>query len=189
MAEQREALLLCGRPGSGKTTLGDAVAEQLGNETTHVSMGNAIRRHIATVKPARNGRKPLLDPTVYMGNLLATARSKLLIIDGYPRTAEQLAFYNRLTNDIGIITTAVCVLEIPDELAIERINARAKRSRNEPSPQKRLQKFHAEEQPVVDAMAALYGAVFLDASVELDSLKSSVLEVVSDHNAPEINIT
>ena len=93
MSANKEALIFNGKPGAGKTTVGRAVASHLGDVASHVSLGDVIRGHNAAAVPNKKGRKPRIDPIRFMKELLSADESKLLIIDGFPRTKEQLAFY------------------------------------------------------------------------------------------------
>ena len=134
--ERFNAVLLLGAPGSGKGTLGKAIASSAG--CIHISSGD-IFRGLSPDSPAGElfhayaGKGALVpdEATVaiwhqYIQGLIATNRyfpqEQLLILDGIPRTYAQTVLLDPYVN-----MRAILVLEMSNKHALfERLKKRAK---------------------------------------------------------------
>ncbi|MBR9703155.1 nucleoside monophosphate kinase [Candidatus Woesearchaeota archaeon] len=118
-------VVIIGPQASGKGTQAKVLAKKLG--ISHVSSGDLFRAEIASGSQLGQQIKEIIDE----GNLVpkelndAIIRQALeahpngILLDGYPRTPEQAEFL-----DSQITVDLVLVLEVPDEICIERIGGR-----------------------------------------------------------------
>lgn len=122
-------IVMLGKPGSGKGTVGKMLSETL--NITHISSGELFRSYIK--KAGEIGKK--IDSYVSKGNLvpddlaIELVEKRLLepdcregvILDGFPRTVAQAQELNKfLTSQNSKIDIAV-ELELSDQDIIERI--------------------------------------------------------------------
>ncbi len=76
------------------------------------------------------------------------------ILDGFPRTTRQAEALDEMFSDIGRSFSVVFALQIPDEVAIERLTRRAKlEGREDDTPEAihtRLASYHRETEPLIE---------------------------------------
>ncbi|XP_025408349.1 adenylate kinase isoenzyme 1 [Sipha flava] len=179
---------ILGGPGSGKGTLCDKIVTKYG--FTHISTGDLLRDEVNTgsergqelVKIMKEGA---LVPTSVVMELLnekiksKVATSKGFLIDGYPREKKQGEEFEIAIKPVDM----VLYLESKDETMVQRLLKRAETSGrsddNLETIQKRLQTFHANNDPIIEAYKSKVviisaeqsaEAVFAEAEKQLDAL-------------------
>ncbi len=110
-------ILLIGAGGSGKGTIASELVKKYG--LNHISMGDVLRRsknhHITnTIK------KGLLVPDSIAFDELELHLQTLNILDGFPRTTDQL--HAMLKRKWSILT--VLTIELPDDVILDRLQHR-----------------------------------------------------------------
>ena len=122
-----------GPPGVGKGTQAERMHQLLG--VPHVSTGNILRAAIrengsALGEQARkfveSGR---LVPDELMGDLIATRleerdAAKGFILDGFPRTVEQVSILESVLSRLGLKLDKVLMLKVPDSEIVRRLSGR-----------------------------------------------------------------
>lgn len=122
-------IVMLGKPGSGKGTVGRMLSEQLG--IVHISSGELFRSYIK--KAGVIGEK--IDSYVSKGNLvpddlaIELVEKRLLeldskegaILDGYPRTVAQAEELNKFLKKQGCKIDIAVELELSDQDIIDRI--------------------------------------------------------------------
>ncbi|AIF69250.1 adenylate kinase [Palaeococcus pacificus DY20341] len=123
-------VLIFGPPGSGKTTHSKTIIERYG--LFYISSGDLIRAEIT--KRTELGKEmekflkkgDLIPDTII--NVLVLSKLRRVrnnfIIDGYPRSAEQVLALENYLYDHGIKLELALDIFIPKELSIERISGR-----------------------------------------------------------------
>jgi adenylate kinase len=165
-------ILLLGPQGSGKGTQAKRLSEEY--DLAHISTGDMLRAAIA--EGSELGKK--VQSIVESGQLVPDdliveiMRERLsqddtregFILDGFPRTMAQAEALDSMLREIGRPLDVVFELQVPDELAVERMEKRAsEESRADDTPEamrKRLELYHAETEPLVEhyrARASLVG--------------------------------
>ncbi len=126
-------LIFLGAPGAGKGTQASRIADRLGLE--HISTGDMIRAEIHSESVI--GKE--LEETVNGGGfpsddlVLSMLKSRLeslgkeesgVLLDGVPRTLYQAKALEAIFDPIGIPLLSVCLLEISDKEAVQRLAGR-----------------------------------------------------------------
>lgn len=127
--------LIIGAPGSGKTTDASIIAKN-DARITHYSTGDLLREEVAS--GSELGK--LIDSFISKGNLvplevvvntivsaLKKAPTQSVIIDGYPRSVEQMVEFDKvLQKDKDIALQAVIEVQVSEQVAKERVLGRAR---------------------------------------------------------------
>ncbi|KAE9544028.1 hypothetical protein AGLY_001717 [Aphis glycines] len=179
---------ILGGPGSGKGTLCDKIVAKYG--FTHISTGDLLRDEVNTgsergqelVKIMKEGA--LVPTSIVMELLNEKIKSKVetskgFLIDGYPREKKQGEEFEAAIKPVDM----VLYLESKDETMVQRLLKRAETSGrsddNLETIQKRLQTFHDNNDPIIEAYKSKVviisaeqsaEAVFAEAEKKLDTL-------------------
>lgn len=130
-----ELFLIIGAPGSGKTTDASIIARD-DERITHYSTGDLLREEVAS--GSELGK--LIDSFISKGNLvplevvvntivsaLKKSPTQSVIIDGYPRSVEQMLEFDKvLQNSADIALRTVIEVQVSEEVAKERVLGRAR---------------------------------------------------------------
>ena len=161
----KKLFLIIGAPGSGKTTDAELIAKNNQN-ITHYSTGDMLRAEVAT--GSETGKK--LDSFISKGlivpiemaittivNAIKNAPTDVIIIDGYPRSLEQMeALEKYLQDEKELELVSVIEVAVSEETARTRVLGRARgeddksevfdnRMRVYTEPLEAIQKFYSEK--------------------------------------------
>ncbi|MBI1904154.1 MAG: adenylate kinase [Planctomycetia bacterium] len=125
-------LLFIGPPGAGKGTQAERICRRY--EIVHISTGDMFREAIAAGTPLGREadeyirRGDLVPDDVVTGMVMQRLAQDDCaagwLLDGYPRTPAQAASLDRALADSGQTIDKVLLLEVPDEVLVERITGR-----------------------------------------------------------------
>ncbi len=131
----KKLFLIIGAPGSGKTTDAELIAEH-NSEITHYSTGDMLRAEVATKSElgleidkyiSRGLIVPIKVAIKTITNAIKNAPTNIIIIDGYPRSMEQLnALDEYLNSDSSLELCSVIEVEVSEETARDRVLGRAR---------------------------------------------------------------
>jgi adenylate kinase len=130
----KKLFLIIGAPGSGKTTDASIIAQNNDN-IVHYSTGDMLREEVASGSDL--GKE--IDSYISKGNLvplqivlntivsaIKSAPKDVVIIDGFPRSVEQMVEFDKLLeNEDSIELVSVIEARVSQEVAKERILGRA----------------------------------------------------------------
>lgn len=124
--------IFLGAPGVGKGTVAVIIAKKF--NLAHVSTGNLFRQEIASASELGLKIKSLVESGSYVEDAITNevvkkalsklqAEGKSFILDGYPRTLNQVQFLESLEEQ-GIFIKQAIALEAPEQVILERLTGR-----------------------------------------------------------------
>jgi adenylate kinase len=154
-------VLLLGVQGSGKGTQAKRIASGYG--LAHIATGDMLRAAMADGTPLGQRVKPIYDAGELVPDdlMIELIRERLeapdtepgFILDGFPRTMPQAEALDTMLSEIERPLSVVFELQVPDEVAIERLRLRAEEEgRADDTPEaiaKRIGLYHRETEPLV----------------------------------------
>jgi adenylate kinase len=154
-------VLLLGVQGSGKGTQAKRIASDYG--LAHIATGDMLRAAMSADTPLGRRVRPIYDagelvPDDLMIDLIrerlqAPDTESGFILDGFPRTMPQADALDSMLAEIDRPLSVVFELQVPDEIAIERLHKRAlEEGRPDDTPEaiaKRIELYHRETKPLV----------------------------------------
>jgi len=179
----KKLFLIIGAPGSGKTTDAEIIAKNNPN-ISHYSTGDMLRAEVAS--GSERGRE--IEKYISQGlivpieivietiiNAIKNAPTEVVIIDGYPRSIEQMTKLDEyLTTHDDIELVSVIEVRVSEETARERVLGRARGEDDKEEVFKRRMQIYTEP---LDAIRSFYEAKNL---LHVISGEGSVEEVVAE---------
>ncbi|MEN8304317.1 MAG: adenylate kinase [Campylobacterota bacterium] len=129
----KKLFLIIGAPGSGKTTDAELIAKE-NSEITHYSTGDMLRAEVASgselgLEIDNYISKGLIVPIKIaietITNAIKSAPTDIVILDGYPRSMEQLNALEEYLNDT-LELVSVIEVNVSEETARDRVLGRAR---------------------------------------------------------------
>ena len=131
----KKLFLIIGAPGSGKTTDASIIAEKHSMNIVHYSTGDMLREEVASGSELGQTiesyiSKGSLVPLEIIVNTIVSAIKNApvdtILIDGYPRSVEQMTAFDALVaKEDDIELASVIEVRVSEEVAKERILGRA----------------------------------------------------------------
>jgi len=155
-------LIIIGPPGAGKGTQAARLAEAYGIPA--ISTGDIFRFNVRNETELGLRVQAYLDRGEYVPDSLTNAivRDRLgdadasggFLLDGYPRTTDQVAELDRILADSGTALDAVVRLEADTDEVVQRLLARAlEQDRSDDTEEvirRRLEVYEEQTAPLVD---------------------------------------
>ena len=154
-------VLLLGVQGSGKGTQARRIASDYG--LAHIATGDILRAAMADGTPLGQRVKPIYDAGELVPDdlMIELIRERLqsadtgngFILDGFPRTMAQADALDEMLSEIDRPLSVVFELQVPLDVAIERLSKRAvEEGRRDDTPDaiaKRIELYNQETAPLV----------------------------------------
>jgi adenylate kinase len=154
-------VLLLGVQGSGKGTQAKRIASEYG--TAYIGTGEMLRDAIAAGTELGRRVAPIYErgelvPDDVMIDLIQARLSDPdaadgFVLDGFPRTAAQADALDVMLAEIGRPLDIVFELQVPDDVALERLRQRAEEEgRSDDTPeaiQRRIARYYQETEPLI----------------------------------------
>lgn len=129
-------LLIMGPPGAGKGTQAVALADRIGG--AHISTGDIFRANVRDQTELGRRAQQYMDAGEYVPDEVTNAmvRDRLaqddareaFILDGYPRTVDQVSTLDGILDELGTKLDGVIELVVDPEELIQRLLKRAETS-------------------------------------------------------------
>lgn len=180
-------VLLMGPPGSGKGTQGQLISQRLG--VPHVSTGDLFRAHLDKGSPLGITAGMFMDSGSYVPDRITNAmvRERLdqpdaqagFLLDGYPRTLEQVAVLDGVLADLGLALDRVVELEVDSEEVVARLLKRAQEQGRaddtEDVIRNRMAVYHEQTEPLTKVYAERGLLARVDAMGSVEEVRDRVL--------------
>jgi adenylate kinase len=182
-------LILMGPPGAGKGTQAKVLAERLGVPT--ISTGDIFRANVASGTELGREAQRYIDAGEYVPDELTNdmVRERLaaddtragFLLDGYPRTLDQVAVLDELLAGQHRQLDAVVELEVePDEL-VQRLLRRAKLEHRSDDTEevirRRLQAYAEQTLPLIEVYGERGLVIPVDGAGEVDEVSQRILQL------------
>jgi adenylate kinase len=155
-------VLLLGPQGAGKGTQAKRIAAEY--DIPHVASGEILRAEMQAGTALGRRVKDVYDRGDLVSDelMIELIRTRLgqtdtdggFILDGFPRTTVQAEELDQMFNDIGRNFSVVFALQIPDEIAFERLRKRAeiegRADDTDEAIRRRLDNYHRETEPLIE---------------------------------------
>jgi adenylate kinase len=180
-------VVLMGPPGVGKGTQAEQMQSLLG--VPHVSTGNILRAAIQQEGSAlgqevrkfvESGR---LVPDGLMGDLIAERLGRMdaeagFILDGFPRTVEQVSILDGVLGRLGLELDKVLMLKVPETEIVRRLSGRR-------TCPKCGSVFHLESRPpVVYGVCDACGSALVQRPDDTERVIRERMKVYADQTLP-----
>jgi adenylate kinase len=155
-------ILLLGPQGAGKGTQAKRIAAEYG--VPHVASGEILRSEMAAGTELGLRVKDVYDRGDLVSDdlMIELIRTRLeqadtengFILDGFPRTTVQAEALDEMFGEIGRNFSVVFALQIPDDVAFERLRLRAqlegRADDTDEAIRRRLENYHRETEPLIE---------------------------------------
>lgn len=184
-------LLIVGPPGAGKGTQAARIAERFGIPT--ISTGDIFRQNIAEQTELGVQVKAIVDIGDYvpdsLTNALVTDRLQQadahggFLLDGYPRTTDQVAYLTELLASHGHSLDAVIRLVADQDEVVRRLRQRAveqgRADDTEEAIRHRQDVYQRETAPLLDLFGAQGLLVEVDGLGPIDEVTARIFEALA----------
>jgi adenylate kinase len=155
-------VLLLGPQGAGKGTQAKRISAEYG--IPHIASGEILRAEMAAGTELGRRVKGVYDRGDLVSDdlVIELIRTRLeqpdtgagFILDGFPRTTVQAEALDEMLRELGRSFSVVFVLQIPDEVAFERLRRRAevegRADDTDDAIRRRLENYHRETAPLIE---------------------------------------
>jgi adenylate kinase len=181
--KQGEILVLLGPPGSGKGTLSKKLVDEYGFQ--HISTGDLIRKSDdEELKKTIAGGNMISDSDIrkmVVKELNTLDLEKGIIFDGYPRNIKQAKALNRMLGKRGVGLNHAVFLDLPEDIAKERLVKRAEEEGREDdasmdSIDKRFSEYTEKTIPLIDSFRKSRKLITIDAEKGRTGVLEQVVE-------------
>lgn len=183
-------LLIVGPPGAGKGTQAARIAERFGIPT--ISTGDIFRQNIADQTELGVQVKAIVDSGDYvpdsLTNALVTDRLEQadahggFLLDGYPRTTDQVEYLTELLASHGHRLDAVIRLVADQDEVVRRLRQRAveqgRADDTEEAIRHRQEVYQRETAPLLDLFGAQGLLVEVDGLGPIDEVTARIFEAL-----------
>lgn len=186
-------LIIMGPQGSGKGTQAARLAERIG--VPAISTGDIFRANVKGGTELGQRAKAIMDAGELVPDEITNAmvRDRLaeadaaggFILDGYPRTADQVVALDAVLKEADAVLDAVVELTAPREELLARLRSRAeiegRDDDTEDAIRRRLEVYAEQTAPLTSAYATRGLLVTANGIGEVPEVTERVLEALATH--------
>jgi adenylate kinase len=184
-------LLLIGPPGAGKGTQAALLSEHF--SVPAISTGDIFRYNVKNQTPLGVEAKGYMDRGEYVPDSLTNAlvRDRLshddaqkgFLLDGYPRTIDQVHERDSILADSGRKLDVVVQLTADNEELVRRLAKRAEiEGRADDTPEvirRRLEVYDSQTAPLIDVYASRGLVAMIDGLGEINDVTERIVEALN----------
>jgi len=155
-------VLLLGPQGAGKGTQAKRISQEYG--IPHIASGEILRAEMAAETELGRRVKDVYERGDLVSDdlMIELIRTRLeqpdtesgFVLDGFPRTTVQAEALDAMLGELGRSFSVVFVLQIPDEVAFERLRRRSglegREDDTDDAISRRLENYHRETEPLIE---------------------------------------
>lgn len=181
-------LLIIGAPGAGKGTQAEFIAAAFGIPA--ISTGDIFRHNVKNETELGKQAKAFMDRGEYVPDSLTNdlVRDRLthddaktgFLLDGYPRTADQVAELDNILADAGTKLDAVIQLTADTDEVVRRLLGRAieqgRADDTEDVIRRRLEVYDEQTAPLISVYAQRGLVLMIDGLGQVDEVTARILE-------------
>ncbi|KQX74816.1 MULTISPECIES: adenylate kinase [unclassified Aeromicrobium] len=179
-------LLIMGPPGAGKGTQAVGLAERIGG--AHISTGDIFRANVRDQTELGQTAQRFMDAGEYVPDEVTNAMVKdrlaqsdateAFILDGYPRTVDQVSTLDGILAELGAPLDGVIELVVDPEELIQRLLKRAETSGRvddtEDVVRHRQEVYTAETAPLLEVYGSRGLLIKVDGVGEVDEVSRRI---------------
>jgi adenylate kinase len=177
-------LLFIGPPGAGKGTQAGKVAARLGipHVSTgemfrdHVSRGTDLGRQVDAIMAAGDYVPDEVTVEMLSQRIAEDDATNGFILDGFPRTAAQVASLDRLLGERGL--DRVVVLDVDEAALTDRLMSRGRADDTEETIHNRFQVYLDQTEPLIDIYDERGLSVAVDGTGDVEEITERILSVL-----------
>ncbi len=180
-------LLIMGPPGAGKGTQAVNIAKEF--KITHISTGDIFRENLKKETPLGKEAKSYMDQGLYVPDEVTNriVEDRLtwpdtvngFLLDGYPRTLDQVKFLNQLLAKKNQKLDKVIELVVDTKVVIDRLVKRAKEQNRiddtEEVIAKRLDVYKNETSPLLEEFEKRGIVVKIDGMESVSKVSENII--------------
>lgn len=183
-------LLLIGPPGAGKGTQAAQLAQHF--EIPAISTGDIFRENVRNQTPLGVEAQAYMDRGEYVPDTLTNAlvRDRLnkedaqrgFLLDGYPRTIDQVSELDYILLESGKKLDVVVQLTADGDELLRRLSGRAlEQGRSDDTPEvikRRLDVYEEQTAPLIDVYVSRGVVAKIDGLGEITEVTSRIIEAI-----------
>ena len=184
-------LLFMGPPGAGKGTQAATLSEKLG--VPQIATGDIFRANVSAGTELGQTAKRYMDAGDYVPDSVTNemVRDRLsepdardgFLLDGYPRTVDQVRTLDGILADLGTQLDGVVALKVPGEELVARLVRRAEEDGRSDDTEEviryRQQVFMEQTAPLLQEYSSRGILIEVDGTGEVDDVHERVMHAVS----------
>ena len=186
-------LIFMGPPGAGKGTQAQLLAALW--KIPHISTGDILRACVVAKTALGQKAQAYMDAGELVPDelLIDIVQERMnqpdaksgWILDGFPRTVPQAAFFDRLLCDVeGGKSGKDCALravnlDVPDNILVARLLSRGRQDDNEETIRRRLQVYREQTEPLIEFYRNREQLVAVDGDRQMQEVTAELQKALS----------
>ncbi len=189
-------LIFMGPPGAGKGTQAQLLAALW--KIPHISTGDILRACVVAKTPLGLKAQAYMDAgelvpdellmDIVQERMNQPDASSGWILDGFPRTVAQAAFFDTLLCDVGSeggsksgrdCALRAVNLDVPDNVLVTRLLSRGRQDDNEETIRRRLQVYREQTEPLIEFYSVREQLVAVNGDRDMELVTAELQQALS----------